>query len=79
VLHASLAALAPGAAAPLRVGACRALAQYVPLAPQSILQPFLGPAYQGLGTLLASTDAGGGDDDCGTPEVGLYKSNPVDP
>ena len=55
VLHASLAALDPNAAAPLRVGACRAIAQYVPLAPPQILQPFLGPVYQGLGTLLASS------------------------
>jgi hypothetical protein len=36
------------------VGACRALAQYVPLAPKHGLAPFLGPAYQGLGTLLES-------------------------
>ena len=37
-----------------RVGACRALAQYAPLAPKDGLKPFLGPAYQRLGTLLES-------------------------
>jgi hypothetical protein len=67
VLRASLAALAPGAAAPLRVGACRALAQYVPLAPPHVLQPFLGPVYQGLGALLALTG-----DDAETPEETLH-------
>ena len=54
VLGAALQSLDPRAPAPLRVGACRALAQYVPLAPKDGLVPFLGPAYQGLGTLLES-------------------------
>ena len=75
VLHASLAALAPGAAAPLRVGACRALAQYVPMAPKDVLQPFLGPIYQGLGTLLGedvAADGNGGNNDNGTPEETLH-------
>ena len=54
VLGAALQSLDPRAPAPLRVGACRALAQYVPLAPKDGLAPFLGPAYQGLGTLLES-------------------------
>ena len=61
-LRAALGALAPDASAPLRVGACRALAQYVPLAPRDVLLPLLGPAYQGLGTLLetaAPADAEG--------------------
>ena len=54
VLDASLRSLDPRAPAPLRVGACRALAQYAPLAPKDGLKPFLGPAYQRLGTLLES-------------------------
>jgi hypothetical protein len=54
VLGAALQSLDPRAPAPLSVGACRALAQYVPLAPKDGLVPFLGPAYQGLGTLLES-------------------------
>ena len=54
VLAASVKALAPNAEAPLRVGACRALAQYVPVAPKTSLAPLLGAIYQGLGGLLES-------------------------
>ena len=54
VLCASVGALAASAEAPLRVGACRALAQYVPVAPMESLRPLLGPIYQGLGGLLES-------------------------
>ena len=42
VLGAALQSLDPRAPAPLRVGACRALAQYVPLAPKDGLAPFSG-------------------------------------
>ena len=52
VLRAAVGSLAPSAEAPLRVGACRALAQYVPAAPKEALRPLLGPMYQGLGGLL---------------------------
>lgn len=52
VLRAAVGSLAPSAEAPLRVGACRALAQYVPAAPKDALRPLLGPMYQGLGGLL---------------------------
>ena len=52
VLQAAVGSLAPSAEAPLRVGACRALAQYVPAAPKDALRPLLGPMYQGLGGLL---------------------------
>ncbi|EEH57214.1 uncharacterized protein MICPUCDRAFT_486, partial [Micromonas pusilla CCMP1545] len=65
-LAAALASLRPTASAPLRVGACRALAQYVPLAPKDVLRPFLAPAYQGLGSLLesaAGSTAGAGSGD----------------
>ena len=52
VLRAAVGSLTPGAEAPLRVGACRALAQYVPAAAKDALRPLLGPMYQGLGGLL---------------------------
>jgi hypothetical protein len=52
VLRAAVGSLAPNAEAPLRVGACRALAQYVPAAAKAALAPLLGPMYQGLGGLL---------------------------
>ena len=62
-LQAATEALRPDLDAPLRVGACRALAQFVPVAPKDALRPFLGPIYQGLGGLLerALGEPGGGD------------------
>lgn len=38
--------------APIKVGACRALAQLFPQVEKSLLRPHLGPVYVALGALL---------------------------
>lgn len=52
ILSASVQSLAPGLAAPLRIGACRAIAEFIPLAKPDVLAPHIGNMYKGLGGLL---------------------------
>jgi hypothetical protein len=56
VLKASVRSLAPGLAPPLRIGACRAIAESLSMAKPEVLAPYVGEIYNGLGALLG--DAG---------------------
>ena len=56
VLRASVGSLAPNLAAPLRIGACRAIAEFLPIAKKEVTAPYIGDVYTGLGNLLV--DAG---------------------
>ena len=56
ILRASVSSLAPGLAPPLRIGACRAIAEFLPIAKKEVTTPYIGEIYKGLGNLLV--DAG---------------------
>ena len=45
VLRASVGSLAPNLAAPLRIGACRAIAEFLPIAKKEVTAPYIGDVY----------------------------------
>lgn len=52
ILRASVLSMAPGLAPPLRIGACRAMAEFLPVAKKELVAPYVGEIYKGLGGLL---------------------------
>ena len=55
VLAAAVRSLAPGLAAPLRIGACRAFAEFIPLTKPEVFAPHVRDIYTGLGMLLGES------------------------
>ncbi|CEG01392.1 Armadillo-type fold [Ostreococcus tauri] len=52
VLSCSVSSMAPDLPPPLRIGACRAMAEFLPLAKREVMAPYVGEIYKGLGGLL---------------------------